>query len=83
MKIKVKVIAGAKKEEISQEAEFLKVKLKAKPIKGKANEALIEALSEYFHVNKSQINIRKGKTSNIKEVEIEGKTGAFRQIGLQ
>lgn len=70
MKLKVKVIAGAKKEEIKQEDGFLKVKLTAQPVKGKANEALIDALSIHFKTPKSRIKITHGHTSNKKEVEI-------------
>lgn len=70
MRLKVKVIAGAKKESISEEGDHLKVKLTARPVKGKANEALIEALSKHFNVPKSRITILHGHTSNKKEVEV-------------
>lgn len=52
----------------------LVVKLRAKPIDGEANRALIEALSEFFDVAKSQVNILHGHTSREKVVEIVGKT---------
>jgi len=72
MKLKIKVIAGAKKKEVRQDNGFLKVKLTAQPVKGKANEALIEALSTHFKTPKSNITITHGHTSNKKEVEILG-----------
>lgn len=71
MKVSIKVIAGAKKEEVKQEDGFLKVKVTSPPIKGKANEAVIKALSEHFNVPKSRITITKGLKSNKKEVELQ------------
>ncbi len=70
IKVKVRVIAGAKKEEVKQEEGFLKIKVTSPPVKGKANEAVIRALAEHFDVPKSRIIITKGQTSNKKEVEI-------------
>jgi uncharacterized protein YggU (UPF0235/DUF167 family) len=42
-------------------------------MKGKANEELMEVLSEHFKVKKNQIRILKGMASNIKEIEVYGK----------
>lgn len=72
MRLKVKVIAGAKKESISQEGDLMKVKLAARPVKGKANERLVEVLAEHFGVSKGSVQILKGHASNRKEVEIHG-----------
>ena len=55
---------------MKEENGILKVHLKAVPMKGKANEELIEVLAQHFKVKKSQVNILKGHKSNIKEVEI-------------
>ncbi|MEK7625498.1 MAG: DUF167 domain-containing protein [Patescibacteria group bacterium] len=49
----------------------LKVKLTAAPVDGKANDALIDLLSEYFQVAKSKIKIVRGGTSKNKTIEIE------------
>lgn len=50
----------------------LKVKLTASPVEGRANEQLIEVLSEAFNVKKTSIKILRGLTSKNKLVEIEG-----------
>jgi len=70
MRLKIKVIAGAKKESVVDEGGKLKVKLAAPPVKGKANVELIKVLSDRFNVPKSRVRILKWLTSNIKEVEI-------------
>jgi uncharacterized protein (TIGR00251 family) len=47
------------------------VKVKAPAIDGKANEHLIEFLSDVFKLSKSKIRLKKGSTSRIKCLEIE------------
>ena len=70
MKIAIKVIAGARKNFLKQEGELTKVYLTAPAVDGKANKALIEFLSEYFQVSKSQIEIIKGLKSRSKTITI-------------
>lgn len=48
----------------------LTVFLRAKPIDGAANAALIKLLAEYFDVARSQISIKTGKASRHKLVEV-------------
>lgn len=48
----------------------IKIKLTAPPVDGKANEELIEYLSEIFSVSKKQILITKGESNRHKTVEI-------------
>jgi len=50
----------------------LKVKCRATPEKGKANEAVIALLAKHFKVSKSNVVILRGKTSSKKVVEIKG-----------
>lgn len=50
----------------------LKVKIKAPPDKGKANEALIEFLADALGLSKSRIHIVTGHTSQLKKIEIDG-----------
>jgi len=72
MNIEVKVITGAKKEEIIKEDNLrYKVKIRVKREKGKANKKLIEYLSKYFNVSKSKIKIIKGEYSNKKIINID------------
>ncbi|MEK7072484.1 MAG: DUF167 domain-containing protein [Patescibacteria group bacterium] len=49
-----------------------KVRLSATPIGGRANKQLIEILSHYFKVSKSQIEIKSGKTSKTKVLVMYG-----------
>lgn len=48
----------------------LRVLVNAPPVEGKANEAVIETLAEYFSVRKSSIQILKGHHAKRKLVEI-------------
>ena len=48
------------------------MKLKAPPEKGKANEELMEALSELLHVPASSVEISAGATNSKKSVLIRG-----------
>jgi uncharacterized protein (TIGR00251 family) len=72
MKLTIKVTPGAKKNEFKQEGDLIKIFLKAPPVEGKANEALIHFLSEHFDVRVSKIEIVKGLKSRQKVVNIEG-----------
>ncbi|MCX5711499.1 MAG: DUF167 domain-containing protein [Candidatus Omnitrophica bacterium] len=67
--VKVKVNSRVEKVERINDNEFhLKVKAPAK--EGRANEAVVELLSEYFDISKSRITILKGLKSKSKTVEI-------------
>ncbi len=70
MNIEIKVITNAKKKEISVTDSSLKVKLKSLPRDGRANEELIEYLSECFHVKKSEIRIIRGEKEKKKVVTL-------------
>ena len=71
MKISVKVLPRSSRDEIKKlpDASF-KVKLTSAPVDGKANDALVELLSEYFNTSKSKIKLVKGLTSKNKIIEI-------------
>lgn len=71
MKISVKVKPGAKYDGVTKvdETHYV-VNVKAPPVEGKANEAVIRALSEYLGIPKSHIRILKGEASKNKIVEI-------------
>jgi uncharacterized protein YggU (UPF0235/DUF167 family) len=58
---------GEKKKE---ELVTYKVLVKEMPVGGKANEAIIEALAEYFDTAKSNINLVSGQSSKQKVFEI-------------
>ena len=72
-KLSVKVITRSSQNQlVSWDGETLKVKLRAVPIKGQANEALIELFAELLDLSKSQITIATGESSNRKTLLIEG-----------
>lgn len=71
MKISVKVKPNSKvekAEKVSENKFILWVKAPAK--EGKANEAAIKLLSEYFGIPKSNISILKGRSSRNKIIDI-------------
>jgi uncharacterized protein YggU (UPF0235/DUF167 family) len=55
---------------IKSELVIYKVSVKEAPVAGKANEAIIEALAEYFDTAKSNITLISGQTSKQKIFEI-------------
>jgi hypothetical protein len=72
MKIFVKARTGARKNKIEKidDSNFI-VSVKEAPVKGKANEAIIESLAEYFNVAKSDIEIIRGHKAKGKIIEIK------------
>lgn len=71
MRIELKVIAGAKREEIEKISEHsYRVKVTVPPEKGKANKRVVELLSEEFGVRKRDIRIISGAASARKILDI-------------
>lgn len=71
LRIWVTVKPQSKKEEMRKiaEAEYIAL-VRAPAREGKANEATIELLADYFSVPKSSVRIIRGQTSRRKLVEI-------------
>lgn len=82
MKIFVKAKAGAKEDKVTpptaklwEEAsldEYYKVSVKALPIQGKANDAIIKVLADYFKVPISCVVLLRGSSSKVKVFDIVG-----------
>lgn len=71
--IDVKVMPGASKTKIIGEYnEALKIAVHAPPEKGKANEMLVKFLAKTLGINKQNIKIIAGDTSQIKKIQIIG-----------
>ena len=68
--IEVKVVPNSSKNSISNEGEFLKIKLTAPPVDNKANKSLIEYLSKILKTPKSTIELLSGATSKNKRLRI-------------
>lgn len=72
MLVTVKVTPRAHKNTLTYENGVLKVRLRAIPEKGEANEELIDFLSEQLGLSKSSIQIVRGHHSRTKHLRIEG-----------
>lgn len=71
MRLEVKVITRAKKEEIEKISEnSYKIKVSLPPEKLKANKRVIELLSKELNIKKQNIRIILGETSSKKIIEI-------------
>ncbi|MBI4395433.1 MAG: DUF167 domain-containing protein [Candidatus Omnitrophica bacterium] len=69
MKIFVKVKPNAKENRVEKlDENHFKIAVKAPPKNGKANQAVIEVLSEYFQLPQSRLSIARGQTSKSKVV---------------
>lgn len=64
--VNLKIVPNSSKNDIVLEDEFIKVKITAQPIEGKANKALVEFLSKKFKIPKTSIEIIKGDTNKEK-----------------
>ena len=72
--IHVRLQPGASKDEISgwMDDGALKIRVRSKPIEGKANENLIKYLSKLFSIPKKDVEITTGLKSRSKLVKIRG-----------
>ena len=72
MKIFVKAHPKSKKIEVFQkDVSHYEVWVREAPEKGKANQAVIEALSEHLGIARSRLSVSSGHASRNKVVEIE------------
>ncbi len=72
-RLEVKVIPGASRDEVAGTmGEAVKIKLRAPPVDGRANEALIEFLADRLGLPRRAITLERGDTSRQKLLRIEG-----------
>ncbi len=72
-RLEVKALPGASRNEVvGTMANAVKIKLRAPPVEGRANEALIEFLAETLGVHHRAITLERGDTSRLKLLRIEG-----------
>ena len=62
---------SSKDEILGYTDEYIKIKISAPPNENKANKKLIEFISEYFDVSKSNIELVSGDKSRLKKVLIK------------
>ena len=80
MNIEVKVIAGARKRAIMLEGSLLKVKILSKPLKGKANEELIEYISDTLGIKRKDVAIVAGQRDTRKVISIPVDEETLRRV---
>lgn len=68
--VKVKFGSGKRGVEMIGDSEYV-VRVKERPVKGKANKEMIDLLSKFFKVPKNKIKIVSGTTSSKKIVQID------------
>lgn len=69
----MRVQPGASRSEVAGlHGKELKVRVKAPPVEGKANEALLEFLAETLRVKRSQCELVRGNKSRSKVVLVRG-----------
>jgi len=70
--LKVKVKPGSRREELQQQPDGTWVAhVKAQPVDGKANAALIALVAEHFGLRKAQVSIRSGAGGRLKLLQLE------------
>jgi len=67
--VKIKVKPGSRVDELIELGDGTwQARVKAPPVDGKANEALITLVAAHFGVRKSQVSIKSGASSRLKRV---------------
>ena len=70
LQIKVKPNARLDRLEQTEDGSWL-ASLKAQPVDGKANEALIALVAAHFRLRKNQVSIKSGGAGRLKRLELE------------
>ena len=70
MQLRIKVIPGARKEQLEWRGDLLKVKVCAPPEKGRANAAVEALLAQRLALPRSSVRIVAGFSSPLKTLEI-------------
>lgn len=69
--LNIQVKPGASRDEVYTDTYAnLIVKIRAKPIEGRANDYLIKYLAREFNISRSKIQIEKGTTSRFKRINL-------------
>ena len=84
--LQLKIQPGAKRSEFAGlHGEYLKLRIHAPPLEGRANSALVEFLGECFAVSKANIVLEQGQFGRVKRVRLRAPTtipDALMQLGL-
>ncbi|MFQ6006866.1 MAG: DUF167 domain-containing protein [Woeseia sp.] len=75
--LKIKVVPGSSRNQVvGWLGDTLKIRVTAKPEKGKANEAVIGLLSDTLRIPRKSVTISRGAASPQKVIEISDLSGA-------
>lgn len=70
--LKIKVKPGSRQEFLEQQADGTWLaRIKAQPVDGKTNAALIALVAAHFGKRKAQVSIRSGASGRLKLVQVE------------
>ncbi len=70
--LQLKVKPGSREESLVEQPDGSWIaRVKAPPVDGKANAAVIELVARHFGVRKAQVTIRSGLSGRMKRVQIE------------
>jgi uncharacterized protein YggU (UPF0235/DUF167 family) len=70
--LKLKVKPGSRDESLMEQADGTWLaRVKARPVDGKANAALIALIAAHFGLRKAQVSIRSGAAGRMKLVQLE------------
>lgn len=73
----LKVTPRAKRTEVSGfDLDWMRLRIQAPPVDGKANEAIIAFFAEQFHIHRRAVEICTGDTSRLKRIKLQGVTEA-------
>ena len=71
--LKLKVRPGSREESLTEQADGTWIaRVKAPPVDGKANAALITLIAAHFGLRKAQVKIKSGAAGRMKLVQLEG-----------
>jgi uncharacterized protein YggU (UPF0235/DUF167 family) len=71
--LKLKVKPGSRDESLTEQADGTWLaRVKALPVDGKANSALIALVAAHFGLRKAQVTIKSGASGRMKLVQLEG-----------
>ncbi len=72
IRLSVRVVPGASKNEITSVNGAWKIRLTAPPVEGKANRALIEFLAKKLDISRSALELVSGASSRSKVIAVSG-----------
>ena len=73
VEVSVRAVPGARKSGVADEtSDYVRIRLAAPAVEGKANEALVRFVAEWFGVRASAVTLVSGEKARVKRVRIAG-----------